>query len=311
VENGKYFIREFENLTISADGKTCTAVCLDSRWMDTLPRYGYVTNHIETVYNPDKNENLDYVTFWNGKENTEIQAKHQFTGVLSKGDFFSYRLEYREDGSLRLADIVADVGTNAAVTECTGYDGTSLFTYRETPLIGVLRNNSWGVLCMRLKITPTTSVQNVAVSISYRNKVSGYGSGITYYAKVGTAWPSYGETSGVSKTITASSGTMSFSIALSAATSSPFYVYIWGADPSETYPERDCDVLSVNSLSCTRTTPDPEPDPDIPTETDTELYVKISSGWVKVKELYAKTSSGWVQTKGLYAKTGSSTWDEA
>jgi len=103
IENGNCFIREYDALNFSADGKTCEALYRDSITWKCLRGYGYVTADPERVM--DGGDKVDEITFWDGEETLRIRTKSQFAGVLAKGDVFSYRLELRNDDTYRLDEI--------------------------------------------------------------------------------------------------------------------------------------------------------------------------------------------------------------
>ena len=123
IEGGHCMVREYDQLNISADGKVCEAIYRDSIKLKCLREYGYVTGDIRPEVT-SKGDTVDYVTFWNGEENIELQAKHQFAGLLAKGDFFSYRREVRDDGTYRLAEIKkgADITGLATAVNFAGVD---------------------------------------------------------------------------------------------------------------------------------------------------------------------------------------------
>ena len=117
IESGNCFVREYDELNISADGSKCDVIYRDSATWKCLRGYGYVTHDIELVIN-EKGEKVNLVTFWNGEEDMTVQAKHRLDDLLVKDDFFSYRLEVRDDGELCLDEIIKNDGKVGEVTAC-------------------------------------------------------------------------------------------------------------------------------------------------------------------------------------------------
>jgi len=140
-------------------------------------------------------------------------------------------------------------GTYANITAVTGYDPSGY--YAGGALIGWVYNNSkYNPLCMRLTIHPTQRINKISVKVTHQSKVAGYDSRVKYYAAVRTSWPTITTTGTQLSWTSATTSTITLDIT---ATSSDFYLYLWGVNTSTTYVgEADINITKLASPTGTR-----------------------------------------------------------
>ena len=194
-------------------------------------------------------------------------------------------------------------GTNCSVTQFTVRDNSDTFTGGTTGVMGVKEGKN---IMLRIQITPSVMVKSIDMDIYHQNQAHGTEEYLTFYAKASAssdAWPAKNETS---STVIGGLGYGTstkhtpFSITLSSATRSPFYIYVW-ANLTQLYSAsigqhtQYCrQVFSANAV-----------------KGGVAIRVKTgSTTWTQASAVYVKTADGWKEVSALYAKTADG-WKEA
>lgn len=186
-------------------------------------------------------------------------------------------------------------GANCSITDCTCYDASSTYLSGTMPIFGDLFST---VICTRFKIHPTAKVKSVTLTINHKNKNHGYGERVTFYAKAstsGTAWPANNRTTGPVTIGQLSDGSGVFSVTVPiTATSSDFYVYIWGYLNIDSIGQHEQYVTSVGSVSAVRGGASFRVKKDGTNwAISSAVHVKTADGWKEATAVYVKTADGW------------------